>query len=162
MVVTNTNCTTEKRSNLLGIPVSFDGVESRSFEPLPVGRYPAKVSALDYNPESARSGEPTVAWEFTVSEGEYANRKAFLNTSLQKQALWSTMRILIALGYSEAEVKAKQWDFEDPETVDEIVGRDCIVSIGHRRFEGEKRQQVRRVLTAAGGDVGGADDKAPF
>ena len=143
----------------MGIPVSFDGVESRTFEPLPVGRYPAKVTALDYNPESTRSGEPTLAWQFTVQGGEYEGRIGFLNTSLQKQALWSTMRILIALGFAEEEVKSRDWDFEDPEVIDSILGKDCIMAIGHQMYEGEKRQRVRRILSAAGEEPG---DEAPF
>lgn len=128
--------------------ISFQGVESKSFEPLPKGRYLSKVSALEYNAESKRSGEPTLAWEFTVTGGEFNNRKGFLNTSLQKQSLWNTMRILMALGYTEDEVKSRDWDFEDPEVIDEIVGRDCVIVIRHEKYEGEDRQRVSRVLSA--------------
>jgi hypothetical protein len=150
----------------MGIPVSFSGIESKTFDPLPVGRYPAKVSGVTYNEASQKSGEPYVAWEFTVSEGEFANRKAFLNSSLQvedkatgkKDARWATMRILTALGFTEEEVKARTWDFEDPEVVDTLMDRDCQVSIGHQMYEGAKQQRVRRVLSAAG--EGG--EKAPF
>jgi len=152
----------------MGIPVSFEGVESKSFEPLPVGRYPAKVSSVEYVAESNRSGEPCVNWEFTVNDGEFQGRKAFLTTSLQvaneaegkKDARWATMRILTALGFTEEEVKSRDggWDFEDPDVVDSLMDRDCIVSIGHRKFEGETRQQVRRVLSASGE----GDEKSPF
>lgn len=145
----------------MGIPVSFEGVETRAFEPLPVGRYPTKVTVLEYVPESARSGEPTLAWQFTVQGGEYDGRIGFLNTSLQSQSLWNTMRILIALGFTEEEVKSKEWDFEDPEVIDSILNRDCIISIGHQMYEGEKRQRVRRVLSAAGVEPGG-EAEVPF
>ncbi len=144
----------------MGIPVSFEGVESRAFEPLPVARYPAKVTVLEYNPESARSGEPTLAWQFTVQGGEYDGRIGFLNTSLQAQSLWNTLRILLALGFAEEEVKSRVWDFEDPEVIDSILSRDCVIAIGHEMFEGEKRQRVRRVLSAAGDVVKG--EEVPF
>jgi len=143
----------------MGIPVSFEGVEARAFEPLPVGRYPAKVTACEYVPESARSGEPALAWQFTVQGGDYDGRIGFLNTSLQPQSLWNTLRILLALGFTEEEVKSHEWDFEDPEVVDSVIGRDCIISIGHEKYEGETRQRVRRVLSAAGG---GAGEEVPF
>lgn len=144
----------------MGIPVSFDGVEARAFEPLPVARYPAKVTVLEYNPESARSGEPSLAWQFTVQGGEYDGRIGFLNTSLQRQSLWNTLRILLALGFTEEDIKAREWDFENPEVIDSIIGRECIIAIGHEMYEGEKRQRVRRVLSAAGVAPGG--DEVPF
>jgi hypothetical protein len=102
--------------------INFAGVESKTFEPLPRARYLSKVSGLEYVPESKRSGEPTLSWEFTVNGGEFNGRKGFLNTSLQPQSLWNTMRILMALGYTEEEVKSREWDFEDPEVIDEISG----------------------------------------
>lgn len=150
----------------MGIPVSFADVESREFEPLPVGRYPAAVSVLEYVAESARSGEPALAWQFTVQGGGNDGRIGFLNTSLQvgdeatgkKDARWATMRVLKALGFPEEEIKSRAWDFEDPEAIDEIVGRECIIVIGHEMYEGEKRQRVRRVLPASAETL----EKAPF
>jgi len=150
----------------MGIPVSFADVESREFEPLPVGRYPAICTVLEYVAESARSGEPALAWQFTVQGGDNDGRIGFLNTSLQvgdeatgkKDARWATMRVLKSLGFSEEDVKAREWDFEDPETVDEIIGRECVIVIGHEMYEGEKRQRVRRVLPAGGA----VTEKAPF
>lgn len=126
-----------------------------------MGRYPTKVTALEYVEASQRSGEPALAWQFTVQGGEYADRIGFLNTSLQPQARWSTMRILIALGFSEEEIKSRDWDFEDPEVIDSILGRDCIMAIGHQMYEGEKRQRVRRILSAEGVEPGG-EAEPPF
>jgi hypothetical protein len=130
--------------------IEFAGVESRTFEPLPTGSHPAKCTGAQYNEASARSGEPTIAWQFTVEGGEYDGRKAFLNTSLQPQSLWSTQRVMVALGKTKEEVDALNWDTEDPDKIqadlDEMLEADCVIVIGHERFEGEKRQRVRRVL----------------
>lgn len=127
----------------MGILIDFAGIEAREFEPLPVGRYPAKVSNCQYVEKSARSGEPSVAWEFTLEGGEYDGRKGFLNTSLQPQARWSTKRTLLALGVPEEELEAK-FDFNP----DDMIDRDCVIVVGHEMYEGEKRQRVRRVLSA--------------
>jgi hypothetical protein len=51
--------------------ISFAGVEVRSFEPLPVGRYLGKVSSAEYVEASNRSGEPTIRLEFVVTGGDY-------------------------------------------------------------------------------------------
>lgn len=149
----------------MGIPVSFEGVESREFEPLPVGRYSAISSVCEYVAQSARSGEPTLAWQFLVQGGEYDGRIGFLNTSLQvgdeatgkKDARWATMRVLTALGFTGEEIKAREWDFEDPEVIDMVLNKECIIVVSHEMFEGEKRQRVRRVLP-----VKGVAEAAPF
>ena len=130
--------------------IDFTGVESRTFEPLPVAKYDVKVSAAQFNPSSQRSEEAFISWEYTVDGGEYDGRKAFHNTSLQPQALWSTQRTLMALGMPKEEVDELDWSTEDPEKIQsdlyELLERECCVTIGHRKFEGENRQQVRRVL----------------
>ena len=127
----------------MGIQIDFSGVEAREFEPLPVGRYPAKVSNCVYVEKSARSGEPSIAWEFTVEGDEYDGRKGFLNTSLQPQAKWSTKRILLALGVPDEDLQG-EFDF-NPE---DMIDRDCVIVVGHEMYEGEKRQRVRRVLSS--------------
>ena len=128
--------------------ISFQGVEAKTFEPLPKGRYLVKVSAVDYTAESKRSGEPALSWEFTLNGGEFNGRKGFLNTSLQTQSLWNTLRILTSIGYTEDEVKSREWDFEDPEVIEDLIGRDCVIVVRHEKFEGEDRQRISRVLSA--------------
>jgi len=125
----------------MGIKIDFTGVETREFEPLPVGRHLARVSNCTYVQESARSGEPSVAWEFTVEGGEFDGRKGFLNTSLQPQAKWATKRVLVALGVPEEDLQG-EIEFEPAD----MEGRECVIVIGHEVYEGEKRQRVRRVL----------------
>ncbi len=137
--------------------INFGEVEEREFEPLPTGKHESKLTTAEYIAESSRSGEPAVAWQFTVDGGEYDGRKAFLNTSLQPQSLWSTQRLLIALGLTKEEVNALVWDTESPEgiqeSLDTLLERPCIVMIGHEMFEGVKRQRVRRVLSAKGAET---------
>jgi len=151
---------------MCAVPTTFEDVESREFEPLPVGRYPAIVTVCEYVAQSARSGEPTLAWQFTVQGGDYDGRIGFLNSSLQvgdeatgkKDARWATMRILKALGLTEEYIKSKEWDWEDPAVLDELISKECVIVIGHEMYEGEKRQRVRRVLPVGGKPT----EKAPF
>jgi len=136
------------------VKIDFGGVEVREFEPLPAGRHLSKLSSVEFVAESSRSGEPAVAWQFTVDGGEYDGRKAFLNTSLQSQSLWSTQRVLMALGMDKEEIDGLDWDTDDPAGIqsdlDELLERSCVIVIGHEMFEGVKRQRVRRVLSAEG------------
>jgi len=136
------------------VKIDFSGVEVRDFEPLPTGKHLSKLSSAEYVAESGRSGEPAIAWQFTVDGGEYDARKAFLNTSLQPQSRWSTQRILLALGLSKEDVDALDWDTDDPAgiqaSLDELLDSPCVIVIGHEMFEGQKKQRVRRVLSAEG------------
>ncbi len=140
--------------------INFGDVEIREFDPLPTGRHMAKMSSAEYVAESGRSGQPAIAWQYTVDGGEYDGRKAFLNTSLQPQSLWSTQRILSALGMSKEEIDALEWDTDNPAgiqgTLDNLLDSACIINIGHEMFEGTKRQRVRRVLSAEGAEAEGA------
>ena len=123
------------------VRIDFTGVEELDFDPMPKGNYPAMCSAAEYIAESKNSGEPTIAWEFTVREGEYEGRKAFLNTSLQQQAKWASKRVMKALGADPAMLEG-EFDFESGD----YEGNDCVIVIGHETFEGLVRQRVRRVL----------------
>jgi len=142
--------------------INFADVEVREFEPLPTGRHLSKLSVADYVAASSRSGEPAVAWQFTVDGGEYDGRKGFLNTSLQPQSLWSTQRVLIALGKTKEDVDALDWDTDEPEKIqsdlNDLLESPCVIVIGHEMFEGRKTQRVRRVLSAEGVE----SEEAPF
>lgn len=50
---------------------------SGSFEPIPAGVYPLEVSNCEL--KSSRAGNAMIACSFTVTEGEYVNRKIFMN-----------------------------------------------------------------------------------
>ena len=50
---------------------------SGSFEPIPAGVYPLEVSNCEL--KQSRAGNPMIACSFTVTEGQYVNRKIFMN-----------------------------------------------------------------------------------
>lgn len=48
-----------------------------SFEPIPAGVYPLEVSNCEL--KQSRAGNPMISCSFTVTEGQYVNRKIFMN-----------------------------------------------------------------------------------
>lgn len=141
----------------MGIKVDFTGVETREFEPLPIARYPVSVTAAPVQ-QGGESGADYVAWEFTVQGGEYDGRKGWLNTSLLPQSLWATKRVLLALGVPEEEVEG---EIEDMEAfLEALIGREGIMVVGHRKWQGETRQDVRRILPSEG--EGESAEAQPF
>jgi hypothetical protein len=138
----------------LGYKVDLTGVEVKTFEPVPAGRYYAKVSDMVYNPASKRSQKPKVQFTFTITGAadettgksveaagvDLTNRKAFYEVSLQDQSLWNLKRTLLALGDSAEDLEG-ELDLEKEDYVD----RDCILVLAVEEYEGTPRQRTRRV-----------------
>lgn len=123
----------------MGIVVDFSGVSS-SFDPIDPGTYNAVVYDVKLQ-ESKMSGQPMLAWQFKITDGPFENRRAFLNTSLQKQALFKLQRTLKAIGYEKDVTGQVEID------LDELLGRPCRIVIGHQKTpSGEVRDTVTAVL----------------
>lgn len=122
-----------------GFDVDFTGISADELVPMPEGVY--DVTVFDAKVAIAKTGSKYVAWEFKVSEGDHMGRRAWLNNSLQQQALWALKRSLIAMG-------------EDPIALEgrfklnlkAFLGRPCKIVIAHEQYEGTPRQRVTRVL----------------
>ena len=138
-----------------GFLVDFGGVRTGEFEPLPEGVY----SAVVFNGEvkTSQKGTKYVAWEFKVTQDGFENRKAWLNNSLQPQALWTVMRTLVALGEPLENIQDKKFRI----VLKKYFGRPCRIVVSQEEYEGEQRQKVLRVL-APGDDeaeeIGGVAD----
>lgn len=69
--------------------VDLSNVKEMSFEVLPKGIYAAIIESVKYE-ISKNSGKPMWNVQFTVSDGEYANRKLFNYMSFSEKALPGT------------------------------------------------------------------------
>jgi len=135
----------------MGYKVDLTGVETRTFEPLPMDHCVAEVSDLVYTAESKRSKAPKVQFIMNaVSDLEgnpvEGNRKLFYEVSLQDQSLWNLKRTLIALGDSEEDLEG-EIDIEK----EDYVGRQAVAvlymddSDAAKGVTGEAKQKVRRL-----------------
>lgn len=64
-----------------------------AFEPIPAGVYDAIVESCEY--KKSKAGNPMIAWQFTIIEGEYQNRKLFYHTTLNDD--FGKARLVLAL-----------------------------------------------------------------
>lgn len=122
--------------------LDFTGVSS-GFEPLPVGILRAEVESVERQ-VSRSSGQPMLAWTFRITEPGLEGRKAFYNTSLQRQALWKLKKALRALGWSSEELSG-------PLNLDphDLVGQECaLVIAADRDRDGNPVTRVRDLLPA--------------
>lgn len=115
------------------------------FEPLEEGQYEATYVGGKYTAKSKSSGQPSVSVTFQLSEDGLENRKLFKNYSLQPQSLWAFKQLLVALGMDEESLE--EGDFDVEEVLKELVGARVILDVTVGEYQGQKNNQVRRVLT---------------
>ncbi len=122
------------------ININLTGVKTAP-TPLPPGYFQAEVNQCEIR--QSQSGNDYVAWGFTVTEGEFAGKKAWSNNSLQPQALWSFKKTMIALGFPKEELEGNI-QFE-PQTT---MGAKCTLLIVQEEWQGETRGRVSKVMPA--------------
>lgn len=137
------NATAAKKKT---IRVDFSGVETSSV--VPEGEYIAEVASVKMEESSA--GNDYLAWELKISDGKYAGKTLYHNTSLQSQSLWATKRFLECTGQ---DVPDGEFDI-DPE---ELSGCQVGVVIEHEVYKGRTRSRIVDSFPAEG-DTGGKDD----
>jgi hypothetical protein len=127
----------------MAISLNLSGVQARSFEPLPEGKY--LVEVLEVKAKiAASSGAPMLAWTFRVLDEDYEGRQLFTNTVLTDNSLWKLKSFLIALGYTEEELNG---EIElDP---DELVGLQAVARVKTREYQGETRNDVNALEAVA-------------
>ena len=135
----------------MGIKIEFDADDLSGFTPLEPGIYPAKVYKVEVK-TSQKSGQQYLAWEFILTDG--SKRHLWLNTSLQKQALWRLARILAVFGVlPDGEFEFKSADF---------VNRECALVVKQREYRGKIVSDVVDVLPADAALQGdGVEDLEP-
>lgn len=135
----------------LGFKVNMTGVELKEFDPVPAGRYLARVSDMVYSAASKRSKQPKVDITLDLlkgidgeatTEAPYTNRKAFYTISLQDASMWNVLRTLVALGDDADELQAGgELELEK----EDYIGRFCFALLGQEEYEGVMRQRTRRL-----------------
>jgi hypothetical protein len=123
------------------ININLKGVKTDEFAPLPKGRY--KVSVYDCKPGRSKNNNPKLTMEFRVLEPEdMKGRRVWAEVSLLETALFTLKRYLIATGYTEEQL-AGNVEFEPSDQ----LGKELVVQIGHREYNGEMRQEITRWYT---------------
>ncbi len=133
--------------------LKVDFTEVQDFDPLPSGRYLAKVSdgeIKESGPTAKHPGSQYINWEFTIQEGDFAGRHLWTNTVIghgscecgdfKPNSLGSLKQLLKALDYDTT--KGVKFDIPD------VVGKDVALVVVQREYQGEARNDVKRILPA--------------
>jgi hypothetical protein len=128
----------------MGIRVNLTDVGT-GFDPIPSGKYKAKVSdgSVEVSGETAKNpGAQYIKWELTVTEGEFEGRKLFLNTSLLPQALFGLKGLLAATGSWNEEELNGDLDFE----IADVLGEELGIVVTQKEYQGDTVNNVKRCL----------------
>ena len=146
----------------MGIKVNLSGADA-DFEPLPSSRYLVKITdgeIRESGPNAKHPGAQYVNWEFTVQAGDYEGRRLWTNTMLTHEgcecgdeesfnkAIRSLVQLMNAIGL---DTSSDEYDFD----MDDFIGKDLVVVVTQREYEGEMRNDIRRFRPA--GDLAGSE-----
>jgi hypothetical protein len=118
----------------LRINFSDDEASSRSFDPLPTGRYEVYISdgSLEHSKSEKNPGKPYWHLEMTVSDGPYADRKVWGNVMLWEGAAFSLAQLLKAVGRGDVlDKQSKSYGRIPP--LDDFIGQKIAVQVKKQR-----------------------------
>ncbi len=130
--------------------VDFESIEKASFEPLPRGRYSCTIGACEYQ-LSKEKGSPMWQLILDINHPDYSNRKLFHYVVFSEGALPFAKATLERIA---PELLETAFHPDDPEVVNSMVGRRCIVAVTIGEYNGEPNNNVKGLYA----EVDGADD----
>lgn len=135
----------------MGINVNFADVEESDFSPLPRGTYNAVIFECEQtetqNEGKNPAGTPMLKWTFQITDEEYKNRRAWMNTVLAGGGIGMLKALLKATGqFTDEELNADDFDLDPDDVIGAPVG--LVITQGTNPNTGEKNHSVKRVVPA--------------
>lgn len=125
------------------ITVDFSDVPA-SF--LPAGDYEAVINEGILK-TSQNSGGQYINWEFELTEGEAAGRKAYMMTSLLPQALFGLRDMFATVGLDAAAISELEVDEDSGMILDpDFSGMPVKVKLNVEEYNGIKRNKVVKIV----------------
>lgn len=141
-----------------GMVFDLNGVEEvSSFEVLPKGTYGAIVEEFEFT-TSQTSGNPMIKAVYSITDAEYAERKVFDYYLLAGEgAKYSMPRLKQLITRVCPDVDASTFNPSTFADSGVIINRQCRISLGIQtqkkgEYKGEKRNNVKEILAADGGE----------
>lgn len=128
------------------VKVNLANQELRTFEPVPAGVY--RVAVEQCEERTASTGNEGIFWLFRITDvistrGDggttgLVDRTIPHGTQLQESALWNLYRTLVALGEDAQALQDGEFELD----TDSQIGKECVVTIRIRDYQGQPQNQV--------------------
>lgn len=146
----------------MGLNLNLSNADVKGFDAIPANTYDATVYEVSMGETKGGEGSklpggtPFLNVQFKIDGGEYDNRRVFRKfiippakvngKAYEHKAMMEGMlvKFFLAIGYDEAEVTGE--DFE-PE-LEDLVGRECRVTVKYREADEEKGYPASNDVTA--------------
>lgn len=125
--------------------VNLDFSNVQEFEALPAGDYPVYVEQVELK-QSQHSDYPYLNYTLVVSEGEYANRKLFMISSLSPKALWRAKAVFQSLGVYQEQMDLNVDDDTNQLLSPDLVGAVALAIVGQEVYEGRVQNRVQDLV----------------
>jgi hypothetical protein len=136
------------------------------FDVIPRGKYQAQITdgeLREAGEQAKHPGSLYVNWEFTLTEGEFENRKLWTNTSVghgdeckcgdwKPGSMGNIKSLLFATGLYTKEQLAESIDFE----IDDVIGAHVTAIVIIKEYQGDDQNEVKRVKPANAGAPSGS------
>lgn len=138
----------------MGISVDLSGINNEEYEVMPAGSYTCKITEgtmTETGPKSKAPGTPMIKWVFTVQNGQYANRRFFLNTVLAANTMFKLKELLQATGRFDSNQLSGPLDFD----IEQVIGSDVstLVKITPATEEWAAQNQIKKVRPVSAEEV---------
>jgi len=146
--------------------VSFDLTDvyesDGGLEALPRGNYAAEIDETEYSESS--NGNPMITCRYNVIDGEFEDRKLWDRMVLTEKALpvlKKKLRVTMEAQGLNSQFKKLMKKLDEDKFADlaesgDLIGAQVLLTVGVRTYEGEKRNDIKRV--AALEDMEEGDD----
>lgn len=142
----------------MAVVVNLAGVKTK-VEAIPDGAYQAVFTGKQFAMSKSNQPKVTTTWTFSAEAGEdVAGRKAFIEYSLQPQALWKLKRDLIRLG---VDADSLETNIDIDELLEDLKGTEGTIHVGHHYYQGNLHNDFNVVSPDAGDVSGWATDALP-
>ena len=133
--------------------MDLSDVEAMSFDAIPKGLYPVVVDSAEYQISKA-SSQPMWAMTFTITEGEYENRKLFSYFSFSEKAKGMTKTNLAALA-----PELLEGPFDIKKIADEgyLAGKTALAKVAVEKGQDNEDRNAIKVLKPLSGDTAEGD-----
>lgn len=128
--------------------VQVDFSDVQEFEPIEAGEYPVVVEEVKMVEAASEDKYPYLSWVMVITEGDFKDRKIWMNTSFSPKALFKLKEILENLDLFEDELDVDYDEETMLVTTPELAGMPAIAVVSVGKYNNRPTNNVDTLIAA--------------